>query len=46
MALRTACAAQHKPCAMARGRRPAALSGTIWARRTVDALAARRPASS
>ena len=46
MTLRTVCTAQPKPCAMARGRRPAALSSTIWPRRTVNALAARRLASS
>jgi hypothetical protein len=42
MPLRTVCTAQHKPRAIARGLCPAALSSTIWARRTVKALGARR----
>src|SRR5689334_6053385 len=46
MPLRTVCVAQRRSRAIARGRRPSALASTIWARRTVKALGARRPASS
>jgi hypothetical protein len=45
IALRTVWRAQHKPAAIARGGCPDALNSTIWARRTVNALLARRLAS-
>ena len=46
IALRTVWRAQPKPAAIARGGWPAALNRTICARRTVNALRARKLASS
>src|ERR687885_871305 len=46
MALRTVWGVQRKPCAISRGRCPAALAKRIWARRSVKALGARRLAWS